>query len=134
MLGWTYNSFNDRWNEKMLHEYSYLRMDELKLARVKEEIKSNLLFSNIEYFNLIPSFSLVDTRVEVLIAQQRKYSFEVMAEIFEQLVKKIPREELSKWTKESFLKHFSILKSLNSWEVEGYIEGEIFQITKIKDE
>ena len=30
MLGWTYNSFNDRWNEDMHHDYSFLRMDELK--------------------------------------------------------------------------------------------------------
>jgi hypothetical protein len=30
MLGWTYNSFNDRWNEDMHHDYSFLKMDELK--------------------------------------------------------------------------------------------------------
>jgi hypothetical protein len=29
MLGWIYNSFNDRWNEDMSHDYSFLRMDEL---------------------------------------------------------------------------------------------------------
>lgn len=53
MLGWTYNSFNDRWNDNMLHEYSYLRMDELKfhsdwnfLMHSVEFIKENVKTSN----------------------------------------------------------------------------------------
>lgn len=30
MLGWNYQSLNDRWNEDFRHDYSFLRTDELE--------------------------------------------------------------------------------------------------------
>ena len=75
MLGWTYNNSTDRWNEDMLHDYSYV--EDLKFHRdwcwlmetvefIEEKLKletviSNMGFgSNNQYININRGISVIN--------------------------------------------------------------------------
>ena len=47
----------------------------------------------------------------------RRFTLEEVGELFQQIVRIIPEQELRKWTKESFVKHFAALQN-RSWAIE----------------
>jgi hypothetical protein len=57
----------------------------------------------------------------------RRFTLEEVGELFQQIVRIIPEQELRKWTKESFVKHFAALQN-RSWtievETEEYVQEE----------
>jgi hypothetical protein len=57
----------------------------------------------------------------------RRFTLEKVGELLQQIVRIIPEQELRKWTKESFVKHFAALQNC-SWtievEMEEYVQEE----------
>ena len=57
----------------------------------------------------------------------RRFTLEEVGELLQQIVRIIPEQELRKWTKESFVKHFGSLEN-RSWtievETEEYVQEE----------
>jgi hypothetical protein len=58
----------------------------------------------------------------------RRFTLEEVGELFQQIVRIIPEQELRKWTKESFVKHFGSLEN-RSWTIEVEMELDSHDLT-----